>query len=168
MIVKKILLVFLAVTTASLIQAGEEIVAPVGWRVPTKYDFPDPERMALATTRVSKDFNGDGIPDKIVTLICKRNKNVFGLFAYYGGKSEPEKINKKPIQQREYHLYPIKPGQYYLQNYPQALVLKFGGFMRQEIEYSYGTVYWFTEKGWKHTSSTGEPLRKILKESNKT
>lgn len=176
--VKKIILVFIAISTISLLQAYENIIAPVGWRFPTIKDFPEQERMSLATTKILRgyngdgiDFNGDGISDKIITLICKKNKNIFGLFVYYGEKSDPQKINKNPIPTIEYHLYPVKAGTYYLPrytktgtpitNHTQTLELKYGGFIRQEIEYGFGTIYWLTKKGWKHAFSTRDPLNKI-------
>ncbi len=148
--IAKIILILL--TTTLVVQASE-IRIPMGWIKPPILEFEgeDSNYDILNDTQFIADFNGDGVNDHALILFQKNSKLV-GMFVVLSNTSEhhclkPIKINKNPMfQSGEYYIRGLKPGKYMTPN--GILNIEYWGIIREEIEFGWGTMFWFHNHKW--------------------
>ena len=123
---------------------------PSDWRSLQEADTPNSEWFNTAMTHVEADFNGDGKIDHARMLLHKRTNGV-GLFVFLDDVNGPEKtvkLEEHPPEKGEFMLSLVREGCYKSER--QVVCLKDPGLKYSEIEYGFGSLYWFESGKWHH------------------
>ena len=158
--------VLLALAASLVSELASAQVPPPGWRFAVNSDWHiDADRVALESTRVRADFDGNGTTDHAAIMVRESDTlsehAVFAFLMAPGGKQRTHQLLKCAMSCGEVALTVTRSGCFTSESTNVTVCLDHPGFALFEIEFGYGTLYWYAQGQWKHLAFAREELSKL-------